>query len=138
MSMSFSDAKKLAQNLKVAYPTDTFIAVAEVGGFFTGSVIQKVGGWSVYRLIRSNGPSIADEKVKEKSSCCIADSRNITDVEQRRDFIRGKLKKLFPAQCRSLFLFPEGKSTEYFVTDPSKGTAFFEHQYGHAVLIVLM
>ncbi len=69
--MSFSDAKQVAENLKAAYPTDTFLAVAGVGGYCTGKCILKFGGWLVYKLTSSSAPSIADEKVKEKAFCCI-------------------------------------------------------------------
>ena len=135
--MSFSDAKQVAENLKAAYPTDTFLAVAGVGGYCTGKCILKFGGWLVYKLTSSSAPSIADEKVKEKAFCWVFDSKSITNIIQRRDFIHSKLGNIFPSHCRTLFVFPEGQSTEYYISGPSKGTAFFDHQYCHAVLIIL-
>ena len=135
--MRFADAEKLAENLKASNPTDTFLAVRAVCCSYAGSDVLQFGGCLVLQLTYSAGPTMPDAEVKERAFSCIFESRTLTDTQHRLDFIYNKLVTIFPALKVNLFLFEEGQSTEYFITDPPKGTAFFE-QFGHAVLVILM
>ncbi len=137
--MNFTEASKVAQNLKHAYPGDTFLAISVTPNKNFGWNILDFGGWRVYKLAESNGNSISDDQVKEKALCWMFDSKSITDVEKRKNFIYEKMKNIFPAHKVNVFLFRESDSILYYLTNSSKGTAFFEREiYGHALLVILM
>ena len=136
--MNFTEAKKLAMNLKAAYPADTFLTISHAFARFGGNMILDSSSWMVYKLTRSNWAAIHDDQVKEKSMAQVLESKAYIDVEQRKDFLREKLKAIFPQQNVNLFMFREYDSTEYYLTDTPKGKAFFSREYGQAVLILLV
>jgi len=128
----------VAENLKAVYPTDTFIAADSPLRCVSGSVIMDFGGWRVCRLDASSAPSIADGQLKEKAFSCISASKTTADAEQRLEYIADKVKNIFPSHSVNLFMFREGDSTDYFITDSPKGTSLFGREYRLAVLIILI
>ena len=51
--MNFHDVSRMAQNLKDAFPEETFVVTAACSCSFFGKAILDVGDWRIFKLDRS-------------------------------------------------------------------------------------
>lgn len=51
--MNFHDVSRMAQNLKEAFPEETFVVSAACSCSFFGKAILDVGDWRIFKLDRS-------------------------------------------------------------------------------------
>jgi len=135
--------ENIIQNYKKAYPSDTFLVYkySAPGGYgwCYGVLLLQVQlndhDWlEVYKLSSTSAPVINSDRLKAKAFPFIYDTKNQTDVKQRRISLRDSLKNIFPEHDVNVFIFPSDWS--YSVTN-CKGSVSFIKEYGYDVHIVL-
>lgn len=133
-ALTYDDAKNIVERLRLAFPNETFLAVNNEVSWFYGNIVCQYKNFRVFKLDKSStGATLTDDSLKSKTFVWVYDSKDMTDSESRRDFLRDKLKSNLSGYP-NVFV----GANEYFISGNRQAIAYFEKSYGSKVLIVLM
>ncbi|CAF4095560.1 unnamed protein product [Adineta steineri] len=138
-----TSTKYIVESFKQAFPNDIIVAYkfkSGGAGWFYGTRLLRVnlkdGYWlQIYKLSKSAGNYVTSDEIKSTANSFINKTKGEVDNIKRRDILWNELKNAFPSHYVNIFIFDDSDWTRN--GQNTKGSAYFEKNYGSEVDIVL-
>ncbi|CAF0833320.1 unnamed protein product [Adineta steineri] len=138
-----TSTKYIVESFKQAFPNDTIVAYKfKSGGAWLcyGTRLLRVnlkdGYWlQIHKLSKSAGNYVTSDEIKSTANSFINKTKGEVDNIKRRDILWNELKNAFPSHYVNIFIFDDNDWTRN--GQNTKGSAYFEKNYGSEVSIVL-
>ncbi|CAF1267683.1 unnamed protein product [Adineta steineri] len=138
-----SSTKYIVASFQRAFPNDTIVAYKYKNGgtgWFYGTILLEVkliDGYflRIIKLSKSAGNYVTSDEIKSTANSFINKTKGEVDSVKRRDILSNELKNVFPSHYVNIFIFDDTDWTRN--GHNTKGSAYFEKNYGSEVSIVL-